>query len=227
MAQHASFFSHVSLLIFTYFVFSISAAAVKRANYVPVSSTTTGDEIFQLGNTTYLAALKQPKMKFKTSSKGSSGTGLATVVATTGKTVTGDVLKATLAEYLSMDDVLTEDFMSTVYLTSSTSGASLDKSAVEHLSSMGIENLYLHESFSTSPQGGSFKTSFVPTGPSVVPGPYVTSTENGVISFAPVYRMYPDTYRDFLFGAYDSGDGQGTHIPLGAFLQKFWDPMIP
>ena len=226
MAQQFPFFFQLFLLILISFVLSTSAAVLKRASYVPVSSTTTGDEIFELGNITYLAALKQPKTTFKTSLKSFSGTGFAAVVATSGKTVTGNALKATLAEYMAMDDVLTEDFMSTIYLTSRTSGASLDKSAVEHLSSMGIEDLYLHASFITAPKGGSFKTSIVPTRSSIAPGPYVTSTENGMISFAPVYRLYPDSNRNFLFGAYDSGDGQGTHIPLGTFLPKLWDPMI-
>ncbi|KAF2093878.1 amidase family protein [Rhizodiscina lignyota] len=217
----------VLVLCFAYFLLSASAAVVQRSSYVPVTSTPNGDEIFQIGNISYLAALKQPKAKLKAAFSGSSGTGLATVISTSGKTVTADSLKATLAEYISTDDVLTEDFLSSVYLTSSTSGAYLDSSAVQYLSSMSVEHVMLHSSFSNAAKGGSFKTSFVPAATSIAPGPYATSIQDGTISFSPVYRLYSDTYRDFLFGAYDSGDGKGTHIPLGAFLPHFWDPMIP
>jgi hypothetical protein len=58
-------------------------------------------------------------------------------------------------------------------------------------------------------------------------GPYLASLGDSSVSFATVYRLYPDTYRTFLVGAYDSNDGQDNHNPLGVFLPKFWDPMVP
>ena len=58
-------------------------------------------------------------------------------------------------------------------------------------------------------------------------GPYLATIGDGVASFASVYRLYPDTYRTFLFGTYSADDNEGNHKPLGVFLPKFWDPMIP
>lgn len=49
----------------------------------------------------------------------------------------------------------------------------------------------------------------------------------GKVSLASVFLLYPDTYRDFLFGAYDLNDGNSTHSAVGVFHPKMWDPYVP
>lgn len=199
-----------------------NAAVVGRNLYNPVQTTATGDSIFEVGNQTYLGVLSHPKASVPAWLD--SQTALATVIVTTATRITSDTIKAELAKYASEDDVWTTDFLEQVYISSNRTKAVLDQTAVHYLKSLGTQHLYTHNAFGFS-YGRQPSISVIDI--ALAPGPYVVSSEGGRASFASVYRLYPDTYRDFLFGAYDSGEGTDTYVPLGAFLPKFWDPLIP
>jgi hypothetical protein len=209
-------------------VASISVSAspiVKRNPYTFVLENPYGDAIFELGNVSYLANTKHPKVVAGANCKTSSASSSVpiTVIKTDESAITKDVLEGVLSSYLDGDDVFSYDFLDGLYISSSVQ-SSLDASAIEYLSTFNTNFVFLGESVSAD---GPF-SKYVVKGASDLPaGPYLASLGDGSVSLATVYRLYPDTYRTFLFGSYDTNDGEGNHSPLGVFLPKFWDPMIP
>ena len=211
-----------------------SAAPVKRNAYTLLQTNAPGDIVFELGNSTYLANLQYPEATISTTSLvAAQGAGqqyvASTIIKVDTRVVTQAVLESIIESYVNGDDVFTTDFMGAVYLTSSASGASVDASALSYLESFDIAYLVLDASIAPAVSTSAFSVVHISdtTLASIPAGPYHSSISDGLVALASVYLLYPDTYRDFLFGAYDSNDGNGTHNPLGLFLPKFWDPMIP
>lgn len=68
-------------------------------------------------------------------------------------------------------------------------------------------------------------------GTELPPGPYAASISSSSITLGTVYRLYRDAYRDFLYGTYESGGGQGqgpaTFRGVEIFQPRSWDPLIP
>lgn len=207
---------------------TVLAAPYRRSPYSYIQSLPNGDSMFQVGNLSYIASVMNPKAVATVSgfspSLNSTST-LVTVVQTNASLVTQNVISSVIADYLDADDVLTEDFLQTVIISSSAPNATLDSSASTAFGTYGVDNVFLS---GVKYNGtGIQSTSTVFQGPPPPPGPYLATFKNGAVELASVYLLYADSYRDFLFGVYDSNDGSGTYTSVPSFLPRFWDPMIP
>ena len=212
-----------------------TAIPAKRSTYSYRETTTKGDVLFDLGNNSYLANVQHPKViagHFSTASKVGSDSVPLTIIFARETVVTGPYLQNIIASYLSGDDVFTEDFLAGIYIISTTGqNTVLDASALEFIARANVNVLLLDTAFAHHKQNikGSFSTDFIkaPDNLALPEGPYLASFSPTSIAFSSVYRLYVDSYRDFLFGAYDSNDGEGTFDPLGSFFTNRWDPLIP
>ncbi|ORY07899.1 amidase family protein [Clohesyomyces aquaticus] len=205
---------------------SVSAAPIlKRNSYTFVLNNPYGDAIFELGNVSYLANTKHPKVVLSTENfKPTASSSIPiTVIKTNVSIISKELLESTISSYLDGDDVFNFDFLAGLYITSTTT-ASMDASAIEYLAEFNTNFLFSDGSVSGE---GSFTKLTVSSTAGLPSGPFLATLSLSTVSIASVYRLYPDTYRTFLFGAYDSNDGQERHNPLGVFLPKMWDPMIP
>ncbi|KAH7116710.1 amidase family protein [Dendryphion nanum] len=221
MVGRTSWLSAAALLVAS---FSASAAPItKRNEYRFVLENPYGDAIFELGNISYLANTKHPKAVSTAHGKFSAAALPIAVIKTNVSTISQTLLEDVIKSYTDGDDVFNADFLEGLYI-SSTVQASLDASAVQYLASFNTSVLFVDGTVSGE---GSFTKVTVQPAAGLPAGPYLATIGAGGVSFATVYRLYPDTYRTFLFGAYDTNDGLQNHSPLGIFLPKFWDPMIP
>jgi hypothetical protein len=207
----------------------VSAGSIKRNGIQILTTTSSGDRIFELGAITFLANSQYPKISFSSSLHPQANPIPSTVVYTNQSRVSGQYLKSVFAKYTAIDDVFTEDFLSAVFIVSLVSNAKLDSSAMSFLTSMNSSYMMLSSSFAQANTNESLPVSFnkAPTVDSLPPGPYAATISSSGVSLSSVYRLYPDSYRDLLCGSFESNDGQGNYKTLGAFLPKFWDPMIP
>lgn len=205
---------------------SISVSAVpivKRNEYTFLMNNPYGDAIFELGNVSYLANTVHPKAVLSADCEPASSLLPITVVKTNESTISQATLEKVISSYLIADDVFNHDFLDGI-LVSSTVKSTLDASAVEYLGSFNTRFVLLDDSVSGD---GPFTKVSIKSPVDLPAGPYLASLKADSVSLATVYRLYPDTYRTFLFGAYDTNDGEENHSSLGVFLPKFWDPMIP
>lgn len=207
----------------------IHATALELNAFKSPSSASPGDETFQLGNITFLANLQHPKISLGSSIKLKSVLVPSTVIHTNISSISGEYLKSVLAKYNAVDDVYTDDFLGALFIISSAKNANLATSATSFLASFNLGHLILSSSFMKMSRDKSGLVSFVgtPTVQMLPPGPYAATISSSGLSLSSVYRLYPDSYRNFLFGAFDSNDGQGSYKALSTSLPKFWDPMIP
>ncbi|KAL3426762.1 amidase [Phlyctema vagabunda] len=212
-----------------------SGAPLKRNVYSHLETTAYGDAVFELGNITYLANVRFPiaaaggrsSQVYETS----SSLVLFTVVVTEEKLITGEYLEDTIEQYLEADDVYTEDFLEGIYIKSLVEDSVLDPSALEYLANHSISRLFIDISFSkhSSNITGDFAVTVVETPSDIVipAGPYTVSISTERIAFSSVFRLYPDEYRDFLYGTYDSNIGDGSRTAFTTFQPNFEYPMIP
>jgi hypothetical protein len=201
---------------------------LKRKAPAFVSYNSQGQSVFELGDTQYLANVKHPKATVMgdCTSVAPSDLVLFTIIRIEKPTLTADDLKNIISTYSTTDDVFTIDFLDGIYIQSSTTSV-LDQSAADYLSSLQIRHLVLDNSITNNARA-SFKVISAPLyGQSLPPGPYVVSASTDKMQFAMVYRLYRDEYRDFLYGTHDSNDAKGTHLSVGLFETRFWDPLIP
>jgi hypothetical protein len=213
------------LLIASLASISVTAAPVAKRNpYTLVLKNPYSDTIFELGNVSYLANTKHPKASAGCATPSGSATSLPITVIKTNETViTRDTLTSIISSYLEGDDVFSYDFLDGLYLSSSVK-SSLDASAVDYLGSFNTSWIFVDGSVTADI---SINKAVLRSSVELSAGPYLATIDGDSVSFATVYRLYPDTYRTFLFGAYEANDGQDNHNPLGVFLPKFWDPMVP
>jgi hypothetical protein len=204
---------------------SVTAAPiVKRNPYTFVLENPYSDTVFELGNVSYLANTKHPKASAGCATpSGPASSVPITVIKTNATVVTKDTLATIIWSYLEGDDVFSYDFLDGLYVSSSVK-SSLDASAVEYLGSFNTSWIFLDASVTADV---TINKAIITESVELPAGPYLASMDGDSVSFATVYRLYPDTYRTFLFGAYETNDGQDNHNSLGVFLPKFWDPMIP
>lgn len=213
----------------------VTAAPAKRSIYSYRETTAKGDVLFDLSNNSYLANIQHPKVTAGDCSEGrkaSSDLVPLTVIFACETVVTGPYLQNITASYLRSDDVFTEDFLAGIYIISTAGHPTvLDASALEFIAGANVNVLLLDTAFAHQKQNitGPFITNFIeaPDSLSLPASPYMASISPTSIAFSFVYRLYVDSYRDFLFGAYDSNDGEGTFDPLGSFFTNRWDPLIP
>ncbi|KAI1506687.1 amidase family protein [Biscogniauxia marginata] len=220
----------------------------RRAALNPLQTTQHGSVSFTLGNQTYLANVQHPEavvgLNHSTAITHQSraqigGTQVVpvTVILVDDEVVTGVYLQGVVASYLDGDDVFSEDFLEGVYLarngTPSTKVTSktmsLDSSARGYLRSLAPRYLFLDTSFEGSEASSGLVATYLaaPDGTTLTAGPYAASISEDSVAFGAVYRLYRDSYRDFLYGTYESNDGEGTFYPVEIFQSRFWDPMIP
>ena len=205
--------------------FSATAAPVTKRNpYSFILDNPYGDAVFELGNVSYLANTKHPKASAGcTTPSGPSSSVPVTVIRTNETVITKEKLASIISSYTENDDVFSHDFLHGLYVSSSVK-SSMDASAVDYLSSFNSSWLFLDAWVSADV---SISKAVLQSSVELPAGPYLATVNEGTVSFATVYRLYEDTYNTFLFGAYDANDGNDNHNPLGVFLPKFWDPMIP
>ncbi|KAH7072669.1 amidase family protein [Paraphoma chrysanthemicola] len=221
-------FGHLEVIcLITAFLAStnlVSAVPVHKRNpYEFVLSNPYSDTVFSLGNISYLANTKHPKVVLGKAAETSTTTVPITVIKANVSAISRDWLEHTFQSYAAGDDVWSYDFLDGIYISSSVK-ASMDSGAIEYLA--GFNTSYMFTDGSVTGQS-TFTTITVSPTERLPVGPYLATLGQSTASLATVYRLYPDTFRTFLFGAYDAGDGAETHNPLGVFLPKMWDPMIP
>lgn len=205
------------------------AAPYKRNPFVPLQRTKDNNVIFQLGDVNYVANTKYPKVSLaaETSHQAAITDLPVAVIYTNASIITRDVLETTVQSYVDGDDVFTQDFLGGVVVSSSAQKSSVDSSAQDYLQSVGIEHLILDKAFSKAGlqhMGANFvdiKASSLPA------GPYLASISDSAVTLSTVYRLYEDTYRDFLYGSYDLADGSGKHTYLDYHFPSFSYPAIP
>ena len=217
------------LLVVSIALFGANASPVERKSLVQSQRTEGGDTVFKLGNLTYLAHVQRPKASFGCKSTGSSGKLIpVTVIRSPSSVVTGSFIESTLANYTAGDDVFSEDFLEGLYISSETTGATLDASAVRYLESIQISYLFLDSSISKAPSSSIDKVVVFATGSQNFPsGPYVVEIGSNAVVISTVSRLYEDIYRDFLFGVYATDSGEDDYTGLGVFNPYSWYPYIP
>ena len=186
-----------------------------------LSSIEHGDLVFSLGDIPYLALTTTPSAE----SSGFSGEGNLpfTVVRFDQCSITSDDVDDLIKKYLEGDDVISESFLQSLYISTTCEGkATMDSSALDYLTSMGAKAIYTSSSLTCK---GAAITIEGPDG--LEPGPYIASIEDGVASFSPVYRLYEDRYRTFIFGAYEVPSSKNTFKPFPVNVAKYQDSLIP
>ena len=177
-----------------------------------------GDIVFSLGDIPYLALTTTPSAE----SSGFDGAGNLpfTVVKFDQCSVTADIVDGLINKYLTEDDVISESFLQSVYISTSCEGhASVDSSALDYLSSMGAKNIFTSSSLTCE---GAVTVKGLDH---LEPGPYVASISDGVASFSSVYRLYEDRYRTFIFGSVPSSND--SFNPFSVNIARYQDPLIP
>ncbi|GIC84287.1 amidase family protein [Aspergillus udagawae] len=181
---------------------------------------------YELGNVTFFANVQHPKAIFNLDYTNSSRLVAATVILVNQSVVTGSYLKSTLSRYLTEDDVFSLDFLYAIYLTSTVSKSRLDSTAEKYLSSLGVSCLLFNAtSFESIPSKGHALKDDHAT--SLPPGPFTILVNNGSISFLDTYRLYIDSFRTFITGAYPSNDGIDSFATLPAMNPRPGGPLIP
>ncbi|KAF7596793.1 hypothetical protein BBP40_012392 [Aspergillus hancockii] len=174
------------------------------ANHVAtphVQQASSGGCVYELGEISYLA----------NESHAIDSLVAFTVIVADESVVTKNHLDATISSYLANDDVITKDFLGSVYLSATVPDARIDAAA--------LNAPKRPEDASVLAQRTSKKT--------LVPGPYTAVISNGEISLYETYRLYPDEYRNFITGAYQLYNDMGTYAAFRSMSSKLWAPMIP
>ncbi len=205
------------------------SAPLKRRTVSLLQPLPNGDLVFELGNLSYVANVQYPKAVATGAfaSAGQSSSLPLTVFNTNVSVVTQSVLQGLVASYLAADDVFSEDFLEAVLISSSAPETTLDPTAISYLDSYEVSHVFLGGSFQTTNISSSTSNITTLSELALPPGPYMVSIEESSISFDVVYLLYVDSYRDFLYGAYDSNDGNGSYTALPSSLPRYWDPVIP
>ncbi|KAE8423103.1 amidase signature domain-containing protein [Aspergillus pseudocaelatus] len=205
-----------------------------RAGPVSLANIHEGAEAvtYQLGDTTYLANAKSPRDTLTITSPKDNNHHAAgiiktlTVIIAHETIVTAHYLNAIISSYLGNDDVFSTEFLGYVYITSSAANARIHADALEYLSSAGAETIYIDSSVFESQSGRAIPVHHN-SAKILAPGPYTAVMSKGKVSLLDTYRLYPDTYRDFVTGMYPLNDGSGSFMPLQSMSSRLWAPLVP
>ncbi|PYH97515.1 hypothetical protein BO71DRAFT_427006 [Aspergillus ellipticus CBS 707.79] len=177
-----------------------------------LDTTSTSGISYQMGNINYFANSRSPRSTVELGispyvRRDATAFIPITVIAANESRITGEFLETTITSYLSRDDVFSKDFLGSIYILSPLPRVSLDKTALEYLNKAGVSYLYLNSTaFVNIPNYA------VPvhsnTQQIISPGPYTAMVSATTVSFLDTYRLYEDTYRNFITGAYSSNDGR-------------------
>ena len=204
-------------------------ASPERNTLIHLQGTTKDAVVFRLGNITYLANTKYPKATGQVSSRLSishltPGTAVpVTVFNTNTPVITQQVLQDLIDCYLTRDDVFSTDFLEAIYISSNAAGARLEVSAVKWLRSMNVKHVMIDQDVSTE----TFSPAIPISALELPPGPYMVTSFGNSSYFSMVYRLYADSYRNFLYGTYETGDGSGSYVALETSFPSFEYPAIP
>ncbi|KAK5742080.1 hypothetical protein LTR17_003588 [Elasticomyces elasticus] len=206
-----------------------TAAPVKRNPFSYVQKTSEDAIIFKLGDVSYLANTGFPaaiaSLPGRHGFAGGETTLPITVVSTNASTITQQTLEDTLQMYAESDDVYSTDFLESVYISSTVASASMDATASSYLASLDIKQTFTSM---RAASGYGHSSIAISNMTSLPPGPYLATIVAGTIAFAPVYRLYEDTYRDFLYGSYAADFTPNTSfIALDRSLPSFGYSAIP
>ncbi|KAE8381697.1 amidase signature domain-containing protein [Aspergillus bertholletiae] len=191
-----------------------------------------GDVTYELGDTAYLATGKDPRDTLTiTSSRDRNYHSPATLKALTvivanQSIVTARYLCATISSYLANDDVFSAEFLGCIYLTSSMRNGSIHTNALEYLSSVGAKTIYLDSSIFRNQDRRAISVRRN-SAKAIAPGPYTAVISKDKVELLDTYRLYLDTYRNFITGIYPSNDGSGSFMPLEHICSRLWAPWIP
>ncbi|OHF02290.1 hypothetical protein CORC01_02283 [Colletotrichum orchidophilum] len=195
------------------------ATTIVERNPLTLSHTVNGlDHVFQLGNRSYLATSASPLHVVATAADAQAITAPApaTHIIVTSTVITGQYLQDTIARYLAEDYVFSGDFLETLILSSNYSSR-LDDSATECVASVGSRVLMLpvSDAFQSLPK-------LAPSMPP--PGPLLLESDGGTIKLSKVFRLYKDSYSDFVHGIYEFN---GTYNVLGLADPDWGYPLVP
>lgn len=183
---------------------------------------------YQLGDVAYFANIKYPTRRWTVPDlKPDKDWTLLTAVVTNHSVVTGDHLEGLLTSYLSSDDVMTEDFLQAIYLSSSAPSVRLDVSAVDYLEHIHCARVFLDTNFRPPVLRDHYHRIASRDKQSLPPGPYTARLSAQGLQLFDTYRLYVDEYRDFIAGVYPSRDGSGAFTSLSAFSPGRWGALIP
>ena len=148
---------------------------------------------------------------------------LLTVLHTNTSSITQQVLEDVISDYTAQDDVFCEAFLQGVYISSSVPKAEVDRSAIVFLTTLGVEHIIADP---------GLKLPFLSpvsrlTALDLPPGPYFATRTGKNILLSKVYRLYEDTYRTFLYGTFEAGDGSGAFTALDSTSGSVGTPAIP
>ncbi|KAI3556541.1 hypothetical protein CABS01_03673 [Colletotrichum abscissum] len=186
----------------------IAAALVERSPLVLTHTINGLDQVFQLGNKSYLAT-PASSLAFAAANLKAT-TAPATHIVANSPVITGRYLQDTIARYLAEDDVFSEDFLETIILSSNCSSR-LDDAATAFVVSIGSQVLML-------PVSSQFESPMPP------PGPFFLESDGKTVTLSKVFRLYTDTYSDFVHGIYESN---GSYKILSLTDADWGYPLIP
>ncbi|KAG6877075.1 hypothetical protein C0993_010462 [Termitomyces sp. T159_Od127] len=197
-------------------VFYIAALVTAKVNVIDVDASGT---IVDLAGEPYYIPF-DPVLTVDPSKRSGVPTGFvpATSIASQFSPITKSFLESQIAGYGNMDDVWTDRFLESLFISyEGQFGGFLDDEAEKWLEASNISHIYVSSNIRlpkfTSPAVSQFET-----GPP--PGPYFTTSSHASSSleFHAAYRLRKDEYASFLFGAIPnpSGGWTPTNITLDA-----------
>lgn len=190
-----------------------------------VRQTGAGETILQLGDVSYFANTAHPAGVLSVDDDGSSWDGPVTIIHTNATAITARILEDTLNDYEDGDDVFSMAFTSTMMIMTSVD-ATIRPSAMEYLASIKSTHAITGPNCAVNAHQ-NVKNMTVAETFDLPPGPYFASFKDGSLLISKVYRLYEDTHRDFLYGAYALEEGTGRFASLGVTVPQFSYPAIP
>ncbi|RFU31349.1 hypothetical protein B7463_g4998, partial [Scytalidium lignicola] len=218
--------------IFLFIAVAISTTTYFSSNhYKHFKFNIYGDDVFQVGNITYLANTHDSiSFTLEQCMVTEDNVLLAVIIADT-PVLTAEYLHEVISNYTLQDDVFQKEFLHSVYLISSTGTSVIEDSATSYLSSLGVSHLFIDTTYAALNNNitGSFSVTIVQSTDNVSPsaGPFLARIQQNIIKLSRVYRLYPDIYRNFVDGIYNANDGTGDYKALGEFRPEWPFPMIP
>ncbi|KAJ9425885.1 hypothetical protein FOXG_02586 [Fusarium oxysporum f. sp. lycopersici 4287] len=154
------------------------------------------DQIFSVDDSQYLAVTSDVISSVSYSSDPAQGpvTYISGLLAST----TADELEDVIKSSLEQDDVFSEAFLATILVSAGDEG-DLDSSVVSYLNSLNATVIY----------GGKGGPSLCGNS-TLTPCPMFGLADGDSLSLSKVFRLYVDTYRTFVVGTYEAGDGYRT-----------------
>ncbi|KZL82153.1 amidase family protein [Colletotrichum incanum] len=171
----------------------------------------TQDRSFFVGNAHYLAVVSNPVLSIPYKSDHFSS-GPITYISALSTNTTGEGLQQVINDSFKQDDVLIEGFLNDI-LVSVGGPEDLDVSVIDYLGSLGSNIIY------AGVEGPSTCGSSTLT-----PCPLFATKVGNKLSVSRVQLLYPDTYRTFVTGTYESN---GTYKSFTQTNANWGYPLIP